>query len=348
MEREAIASKARSDVEDVDRVWLTATAQKCAPTASADPLGPPVPDRPAAVVPAKVKSLPEGAEVVVDGKPTGKKTPAELELLADTKLVLEVRLAGYLPQQREVRYRVGDPADVTFQLDAAASLSVKTEPPGARVLLDERPVIVETPGEATGLEPRTARVAVQRAGHVTVVREVVLEAARTVSLEETLVPAAYVEVTSTPEGATVEVDGVAMPEKTPTPVPVLPDAKHTVVVSLPGRTPVKKVIKSAAAGTNVAFRVALVDAKLQALTRARDAADKAMKKAEVALERAREKHDDAEARGAVSAKLVKALEQAEDAFNRAEDRANEASAALDAYQEAREKERLRPTGAPRP
>lgn len=341
MEREARATAPNPGDEAASRAWVTATAHKCAPSANADPLGGPVSGTQVGIVPAKVRSLPEGAAVFVDGRPTGKTTPAEVELLSGTKATVEVRLEGYLPQEREVRYRVGDPAELTFRLDAAAALAVKTEPSGARVSVQGAVVIPHTPGEAKGLVPEPAKVAIQRAGHVTVVRDVVLEPGRTASLEEALVPAAYVTVTSVPEAATVEVDGVVMPERTPTPVPVLPNAKHTVVVSLPERTPVKKLLKSGAAGTTIAFSVTLVDAKLEALTRARDAAEKAQAKAELALEKARAKHDDAEARGVVTTKQVRALEQAEDAYHRAEDRADEAAAALDAYREQREVKRVR-------
>lgn len=320
-ECECMAREARKTADlDVD-----SAAERCAPSMSGS-------SRRVGVILAKVTSLPEGATVFVDGKATNQRTPTEVELVSDTSTQVEVRLDGYLPQQRVVSYRVGDPAQLSFTLDPAASLKVTTQPAGARVSLAKSTLIERTPGEARGLQPGATRVVIQSQGHVSVVREVMLEAAKTLAVEETLVPAAYVEVTSTPPGASVEVDGLVVPEMTPTPVPVVPGKKHVVVVSLPEHTSVKRVVVSGAAGTTSAFAVTLADTRLQNLTRARTEADRALAKAELALERAKERHEAAELRGAVTAALVKALENAEDAVNRAQDRANEALSRLDEYE----------------
>jgi hypothetical protein len=329
-----LAGRARElQLPEFDEAASEAARARCAPGAT-EGAGPDV-----GVVTVRVNSLPPGATVFLGRESTGKKTPTEVELRSGERATLEVRLGGYLPQRRDVQFRVGDPASVTFPLDAAASLVVKTSPPGARVLVDGAPAAGETPLELSGLEAKQARVAVQRPGMVSVVREVALRAGETVTLDEALVPAAFVALTTTPAGASVEVDGVTMPEVTPTPVPVIPNRRHEVVVSLPGTTPVKRSVRSGAAGSTVALVVELADSRLEALTAAHAAAVRAREKAEAALDRARERYDEAAARGAATEKVTRAVEAADDAFSRAEEHENETSAALDAYRERLERER---------
>jgi len=212
-------------------------------------------------------------------------------------------------------------------------VSVTTVPPGARVFVGDRSVIDQTPGVAKGLTPGQARVVIHLEGWVDVVKD--LDLAPGLSLTETLLPASYLAITSQPTGAEVEVDGVKMMQRTPTPVPVIPKARHRVVVSAGQLTPVTRVVKSGPAGTTSTLSVTLVDGQLQALVASQRKAEAALARAEAALEKARARFEDVNLRARANESLTAQVQRAEDDLARAEEAANDAAAALQEYQERR-------------
>lgn len=96
-----------------------------------------------------VTSRPQGAEIIVDGQPTGRMTPAPVpEVDPGTTVSVAVRLPGYEespPQSVEAAAR--PQASLRFELQPAAhTVRVNSEPAGATVMYN---------GEAVGLTPYT-------------------------------------------------------------------------------------------------------------------------------------------------------------------------------------------------
>jgi formylglycine-generating enzyme required for sulfatase activity len=156
--------------------------------------------------PITVTSMPEGAEVLVDGRPVAV-TPAVLELTAGERQI-ELRLPGYNAWQQQVRVF----ADAPQTLD-----------PVVLSLADGRLVLTTTPGDATvyvdgahrgrtpvdlRLPPNVDyRVMLTKPGYATIERELALTPGGRQSLDLELAPElGVVEVRTTPDNAEVYVD----------------------------------------------------------------------------------------------------------------------------------------------
>ena len=115
------------------------------------------------------------------------------------------------------------------------AVAIRTTPEGAKVIIDEgklppctSPCLVELPnGRHTAtmtLDPYKTEMRIFYVPN---------DSAVSVNLEKRK---GTLEVNSTPPGATVTIDGAEYPQKTPVMIPLV-IGKHTVVVSLPGKTP---------------------------------------------------------------------------------------------------------------
>lgn len=127
----------------VKTIWLQAAE---ATGGEADPTGP---------VTLHITSEPSGGEAFLDGKKVGV-TPALLSDVPSGRHQLEVRMADRQPYILDV---VLVPPECTFHADlprmaeAKATLRVTSDPPGAQILLDDRPVGQVTPASLNGLAP---------------------------------------------------------------------------------------------------------------------------------------------------------------------------------------------------
>jgi formylglycine-generating enzyme required for sulfatase activity len=95
-----------------------------------------------------VDSRPEkGAEILLNGTPTGKTTPATFTgLPTDASTLVQVSKEGYKTAWRNVTPVAGRQSRVVLDLEAKVGyLSVDSEPPGAEVVLDDGTVLGRTP-----------------------------------------------------------------------------------------------------------------------------------------------------------------------------------------------------------
>jgi hypothetical protein len=66
---------------------------------------------------AQVNSTPKGAEIFVDGNPTGKTSPARVEIVSGDHILL-LKLAGYQPGRRAVEVSEGGTVTINETLKA--------------------------------------------------------------------------------------------------------------------------------------------------------------------------------------------------------------------------------------
>lgn len=91
----------------------------------------------------QVRSDPAGADVLVDGFPSGQKTPCIVENLSEGRHTLALSMLGYLPFEKEFmvlddpRSEIDDDATFTLTPYAYGELTVESTPPGATVLIDK-------------------------------------------------------------------------------------------------------------------------------------------------------------------------------------------------------------------
>ena len=184
-----------------------------------------------------VDSKPEGAAVVLDGKPTGLTTPARMahwDFAQPHELAIE--LAGFHPERRPVPAGL-HPPDIDLPLSPAAWISATTSQAGATLRLDGA-IVGRTPVSFEAPAGRDVTLSVELEGFVPTSRSVRLEPGQKLPLELTLVALARLTARSEPAGATVELDGRAV-GLAPIELSVAP-GNHQIEFDVPGLAAVKR------------------------------------------------------------------------------------------------------------
>ncbi|MDP1827728.1 MAG: PEGA domain-containing protein [Archangium sp.] len=210
-----------------------------------------------------ITSDPPGAKVFVGGKERGK-TPLETPLTAGENNEVKLELAGFFPATQTRMPNARENLTLTFTLKAASRLEVKSEPPGARVMVGMKEVLPRTPGLSAPIDPGETEILVLLDGYQPHRQTMALPAGDT-ELEVTLSPGVKLAVGSTPEQAEIYVDGLWV-GLTPASVFVEPKGKHVVELKKEPYATAKKVFASVAKPT--AWSPRLVDTarvKVQAI-----------------------------------------------------------------------------------
>ena len=127
---------------------------------------------------------------------------------------------------------------------AEGLLMITSDPSGARVELDGRVLDEPTPTAVRGVSAGTHAVRIQKAGHEEIVRQVTLEKSDRRAVEVTLPPLSReLHVSTLPPGASVYVDGVLAPGKTPTVIRVTDDDFHELRLERLGYEPLVRALK---------------------------------------------------------------------------------------------------------
>lgn len=264
---------------------------------------------------ADVTSTPAGADVTVDGVPSGT-TPAKVPLESGQKHLVEVSLDGYASAEREVEPGRGDTVSVDFALKPGATLDVTSDPPDASVSVNGRLVLAGTPGVTKSFPPGPVEVVVRYPGYDDFTKK--LKAKKGAQkLDVKLLAKVKVPVTSSPTGAQVTLDGEDA-GVTPAALLLSPKGKYTVVVTKDGWSTVKKVV-SKPNGDPIDFK--LSDLELDALQEKVTKALKAYDAANVALQ-------NAQRRAQQDPALTDQLDKAEDQMTQATTDLEEAESAL--------------------
>jgi hypothetical protein len=262
-----------------------------------------------------VDSTPPGATVFLDDVEVGK-TPLKTRFHAGRPSELRLELDGYFPVRRRIEVNANQHVDVRVVLERGAHVEVATDPPGAQVRFDGGVVLAATPGATALLPVGPTELVVLLPGYVAERRVIDLEPGPQ-GLAVPLTPGIKVLTASTPDHAAVALDGVPLGE-TPLDVYVPKKGAHTLTFSLPGLTPVRRVLKAPREGQKV--QVKLVDGELLAAERkvakAQAAYDKANQELEK-LQRILEAFDTAPNERKVAA-AEKAMEKAATALEKAE------------------------------
>ncbi len=224
----------------------------------------------------KITSQPAGARVNIDGKDTGKVTPATIEKLATGNTVrVRLDLTGYKSVTR--KKTIAKPADalaVTLEPQAPKEAvtpptaqppsqtqppATPTEPPAkAEAATSGKPGTIKVSSNPSGADvfinsefkgktpltasvpPGSAQVVLNLEGKSRVSRSVTVKPGETVNLSNIEMGELYGEVSlnSEPPAAQVVFDGQPIPARTPVTIrKVRRDRPHTVTIQLPGYRP---------------------------------------------------------------------------------------------------------------
>lgn len=153
----------------------------------------------------QVESVPRGAEIHLDGQPTGRTTPATLELPVGQSRTVEVAREGYLsrPLQHVVVVAPSAPP-LRFDLVPQVRLRVGSLPSGAVIEIDGRR-LGQAPVTAFLERGREHRISAAATDHLD--RELRWVAATDDAVTLELEPSVQIEVASSPSPATILVDG---------------------------------------------------------------------------------------------------------------------------------------------
>lgn len=264
---------------------------------------------------AEVGSTPAGADITVDGVPSGT-TPAKVPLVSGQKHLVEVSLDGYATAEREVEPGRDDTVSVEFALKPGATLSVTSDPPDASVTVNGRVALENTPGVTKSFPPGPIEVVVRYPGYDDFTKK--LKAKKGAQkLDVKLLAKVKVPVTSSPTGAQVRLDGEDA-GVTPAELLLSTRGRYTVEVTKDGWSTVKKVLTKPS-GAPVDFK--LSDLELDALQASVAKALKAYDAANAALQ-------NAQRRAQQDPALTDQLDKAEEQMTQATTDLEEAESAL--------------------
>ena len=186
------------------------------------------------------------ADVYVDGQLKGKMVPGSpftLKGVSPTKHVITLKGKDIEDVRREVALKAGDVKVVTMLLNLLAAkgrLSLKIDPPGATVYVDGNKVDLSDGALSLGAD-KAHTIRVTRAGYKTAEMKVSVKGGQVTGKDVKLQPEvsathASIKVSSTPSGATVQVNGKGR-GTTPVTVSDLPPGTHEVSVAMEGYKP---------------------------------------------------------------------------------------------------------------
>ncbi|WP_342676741.1 PEGA domain-containing protein [Methanofollis sp. UBA420] len=183
-----------------------------------------------------VSSVPEGAQIFLDGKETEWLTNTTLEDIPTGEHNVTVRLEGYVtPENRTVTVETGEEAKVFFELERECGvLNVSSVPEGARIFLDGVETEWLTNTTLESIPTGDHKVTVRLAGYVTPENKTVTvetgeEAKVFFELER---ECGVLNVSSVPEGARIFLEGKETEWLTNTTLTDIPTGEHNVTVTL--------------------------------------------------------------------------------------------------------------------
>lgn len=186
-------------------------------------------------------SLPVGAEIFIDSADQGVKTINTVFNIPAGEHTFTLKLAGYNDFTGPVTVVGGSTVEVYTVLDPSTpgtgSLYVASTPVAADITIDGQPQNVKTPATITGLTPGSHEVKLTRIGYEDLTQTVTITAGTTtyLNVKLTVLPGiGTLEISSTPAGARVFIDGADAQKVTPATITNLSSGDHTYKLFLAG------------------------------------------------------------------------------------------------------------------
>lgn len=190
----------------------------------------------------QVSSAPAGARIIIDGKPTGFRSPTSFPLPAGPHRIT-LSLAGHRNAEENVRLGPGD----TLRVEAIlvpldfGGLRVGSVPDGATILIDGVPFDQRTPAFIPQLAVGTHTVQLRRKGFEDWSQAVVVTPSRAMGIQATLTLSrtncGTLTVQSQPPRAAIFLDGSPTGKFTPERLTDIPPGSHRVELLLDGFRP---------------------------------------------------------------------------------------------------------------
>jgi len=131
-----------------------------------------------------LSSIPPGARITVGEEPLGALTPTTLPLPLDrSTITVQLDREGFRPYRQELSYSPGQRLSLNptlAPLDQLGTLELDSDPPGARIFLNQRATEFKTPALVKDVDAsRPQRIALRLQGYQPWIQEVTLSAGGT-------------------------------------------------------------------------------------------------------------------------------------------------------------------------
>ena len=178
-----------------------------------------------------VSSTPEGAFIILDGDSTGYVTPANLEI-DPGDYICELKLNGYNDYTVSFSVEKGDTYTINAILDDTIILIVNSTPEGATIIMDGNNTGLVTP-DTLEINPGNHELRLELTGYQDYIENFSIEAGNTYTVNANLIENATLIANSTPEGATIILDGNNTGSLTPATLEIVP-GEHELRLELVG------------------------------------------------------------------------------------------------------------------
>jgi serine/threonine protein kinase len=189
----------------------------------------------------EVTSEPSSANIFLDGKDTGRRTPATLEGLSIGKrYIVRIEKEGYGPEDREVRIVSPETVSVNFTLsEPKGVINIITDPPGAAIMLDNKLTGETTPHMLENLPVGIdIRITLSKPGYEDFEQILTLTSTKPQKLSTKLAVLeekfGSITVDSEPEVASISVDGISTGRTTPATIANLEPGSRKIELNLEG------------------------------------------------------------------------------------------------------------------
>ena len=181
-----------------------------------------------------VKANVIGARILLDGKPTGKNSPATLTEIPSGSHTITLQLDKYAPQQQDVVVEDGQTADVTVSLDARFARITINSIDGAEIYSNGK--LLGRGHYSEDMMEGYYDLEVRLNHYKSVTKQIQVIAGQSQDITLNPIPKyGSLDVTSTPHDAEVIIDGKAL-GKTPITMEQILEGKHKVELKLDGYT----------------------------------------------------------------------------------------------------------------
>ena len=177
-----------------------------------------------------VKSNVAGAKILLDGKPTGKNSPATLTEIPSGSHIITLQSDKYAPQQQNVVVEDGQTADVSMSLDARFARITINSIDGAEIYSNGK--LLGRGHYSEDMMEGYYDLEVRLNHYKSVTKQIQVIAGQSQDITLNPIPKyGSLDVTSTPHDAEVKIDGILY-GKTPLTVEQLLEGEHKVKLSL--------------------------------------------------------------------------------------------------------------------
>jgi parallel beta-helix repeat protein len=184
-----------------------------------------------------VTSTPSGAAITIDGAHIGETTPHTRPMMPGA-YTIKLTLDGYQDWKQRLQVMSGETryvqATLTMIPPIDGVLSVTSTPSGADITIDGAPIGETTP-HSMSIMPGYHTIELTLEGYQDWTESVQVTSDETTNVDATLTQVTgSISVTSTPSGAGISFDGVAINEITPYTIPNVKPGYHTIKLTLEG------------------------------------------------------------------------------------------------------------------